>query len=702
MLFLLLVLAFLLLLFIQVVEAEELVVDEKGTGDYTELRSAVGGASPGDVIIVKPGNYSYVLSINSPDDLTIKGEDRENCRVWHSSYASFYVGVKNLQVSGLNLTGGDEGENCGVVFSRGAENSTIVNCSIYNMSRGVCIYSETWGITVENCSLWNTGLTFWTNPEQGLEQASSFSYQNNSINGKSLVFLKGERSRTLTGKAGGLILVDCENITIENQTLGESYNGIAIYNSRNIVIRNCNISSPWQGISIFSSQGITVVNCMVSKPESVPFGYLGNIYSQDSSGLIITSNSLHGAGILMNTGKGNHMGNNTITGSTGILLSYTGEATITDNHMESGGIYFYMEGWVEPHRWKYYDHIILGNTVGGKPVLYLKNETGQIISGEELGQLILVGCDNATVTGLETQQVCYFYDCDGVQIHNSSVGDETFENGLRIIRSRKCWVENSTVRSFAGLEIIESLDCLVTGCYGSPVSLVDSHNSRIIMNNLSGLDRTAIFLRNANNTLIEGNVILNNSYNGISASNLRDLRILGNNISGNHEGIRLGGTCHNISIHYNNIMDNSEFGLEVTDPDNCTLDASKNWWGHPTGPKGEWNPGGKGNSVSGTQEFRPWLKEPVVGYPPEESSEESGSLLAFLVVAALVAVVFALALHYFQVPLEEGITQNKVSAPEVQDQVFQCSHCQGSFSLPKGKRPPEFNCHFCGKKIEPS
>jgi len=72
----------------------------------------------------------------------------------------------------------------------------------------------------------------------------------------------------------------------------------------------------------------------------------------------------------------------------------------------------------------------------------------------------------------------------------------------------------------------------------------------------------------------------------------------------------------NPGIHYNNIW-NNEFGInnQVTE---IGLDATNNWWGHASGPSGEYgrvNPAGKvigkGDAVSDNVDWDPWLRMPV-------------------------------------------------------------------------------------------
>jgi hypothetical protein len=71
----------------------------------------------------------------------------------------------------------------------------------------------------------------------------------------------------------------------------------------------------------------------------------------------------------------------------------------------------------------------------------------------------------------------------------------------------------------------------------------------------------------------------------------------GNTITENHSGIKVYDDPE-IGIHQNCIAGNSDYGL-FAHWDHTVVDASENWWGHPTGPLAEENPSGFGDIVSG-------------------------------------------------------------------------------------------------------
>jgi len=65
-----------------------------------------------------------------------------------------------------------------------------------------------------------------------------------------------------------------------------------------------------------------------------------------------------------------------------------------------------------------------------------------------------------------------------------------------------------------------------------------------------------------------------------------------------------------LEAHFNKIVDNAECG--VLNDGGETVDATRNWWGHASGPWHQTNPFGRGNAVIGNVDFEPWLGGEIV------------------------------------------------------------------------------------------
>lgn len=121
------------------------------------------------------------------------------------------------------------------------------------------------------------------------------------------------------------------------------------------------------------------------------------------------------------------------------------------------------------------------------------------------------------------------------------------------------------------------------------------------------------------NTMIEG-IWLDNAADGSTVSHNHIIKTA-------YAGINIRHTCDDATVKYNDIMKcgtgvmayntdgvtinynrihGNGYGVinDDSEPDSEPLDATNNWWGHPTGPDG------KGDNVYGNVVYEPWLSHP--------------------------------------------------------------------------------------------
>lgn len=109
-------------------------------------------------------------------------------------------------------------------------------------------------------------------------------------------------------------------------------------------------------------------------------------------------------------------------------------------------------------------------------------------------------------------------------------------------------------------------------------------------------------------------IIDNNHFLGCSGTGIvldaSGATITNNNIRDNDIGIEVIRSEDN-HINQNNIARNKMYGIDTTGlPANEDIDATENWWGEPSGPEHDSNPGGFGDEVTDNVIFDPWLGEP--------------------------------------------------------------------------------------------
>ncbi|UCD14047.1 MAG: right-handed parallel beta-helix repeat-containing protein [Thermoplasmatales archaeon] len=150
----------------------------------------------------------------------------------------------------------------------------------------------------------------------GLIVINSFqnSVVNNTVNNKSLVYLEGYSDLIITNDSGQIVLVNCENITVQMQNLSCTSWGITLLETTNCSISDCIFSHIGRGISIDHSNNNIIMNNFFKNKSLISF---------DSS--------------YNNTMKNNILQNNYV----GILCYRSGYNTIINNKISNNirGIY---------------------------------------------------------------------------------------------------------------------------------------------------------------------------------------------------------------------------------------------------------------------------------------------------------------------------------------------------------------------------
>jgi len=126
----------------------------------------------------------------------------------------------------------------------------------------------------------------------------------------------------------------------------------------------------------------------------------------------------------------------------------------------------------------------------------------------------------------------------------------------------------------------------------------------------------------ASGSVIDGNNIHDNQYRGLSiTSGVTEATVINNHIDKHlYCGVTVWGPGEGSGIHINNnSITRSKWFYGVESMRDSDVDAENNWWGNPRGPctpDEEKNPAGKckgkGDAVSGSVDYNPWLHHPVV------------------------------------------------------------------------------------------
>jgi parallel beta-helix repeat protein len=272
-------------------------------------------------------------------------------------------------------------------------------------------------------------------------------YYENIVIAKTIDLVGEDRNSTIINGGGNndTVHVSADSVTIGGFTIKNGYyNGIVVRSSSNIISGNIITKAIDSGINVLESGNNNTISCNILFNN----GWCG-IYV-DSSGNTISGNTV----------KTNKEG--------GIYLRSSGN-TVVNNVFFNNGIFM-------DHNYNAYPNTVLNNTINGKPLVYLEEESSKVIDGDA-GQIILVFCDNITVKSLEVSNVLA---------------------GVQVLESGNCKICGNNIHS--------------TRRYG--IVLYNSNGINISKNNISSNNYIGIFLEKSSYNTISGNIISNN-YDGI-------------------------------------------------------------------------------------------------------------------------------------------------------------------------------------------
>jgi parallel beta-helix repeat protein len=167
--------------------------------------------------------------------------------------------------------------------------------------------------------------------------------EDNTVNGKPLVYLE-DVSDYKVEDAGQVILINCNNITIENLDLSNTDIGIALWKTENSKISNNTVcNNDYYGIRLYDSSNnntITGNNVSNNNEEGI------RLYSSSNNNTITGNNvsNNNDEGILLYNSCNNSITANTFSNRYGIVLSSSSNNnTITGNNVSNnrGGILLY-------------------------------------------------------------------------------------------------------------------------------------------------------------------------------------------------------------------------------------------------------------------------------------------------------------------------------------------------------------------------
>ena len=312
-----------------------------------------------------------------------------------------------------------------------------------------------------------------------------------------------------------------ENVNVDKSLTIKSENG-----SANCIVQAANpndhvfeVTADYVTISGFTVKGAiswkkagiylgSVKYCDIMNSE-ITYTEIG-VELHNSSNCLIYNNNIsnnkissvdNGLSIWLNYSSYNKIINNTLYND--VCVSHSRSNIIASNTFQSSGIIVSDS----------YNNTVINNTVNGKPLVYLENESHKTITNA--GQVILVNCSNITVKNIDLSNTAIgidLWDTKYSSIVNNKISDS--HHGIFIGYSSHNEIANNNLsNNNRGVELFFSGDNTVRNSIilnSSEGIVLGSSSSNNLINNTISSNNWGIYFLNSSNNEISNNVISNN------------------------------------------------------------------------------------------------------------------------------------------------------------------------------------------------
>jgi PGF-pre-PGF domain-containing protein len=549
-----------------------IVVDQ--SGNCPSIQWAVDNATAGDTIIVRDGIYYENVVVDKT--LTIRSENgSDNCIIEpiEDHDCIFYIIGNSINISGFkiinkqkfsegiclyeatdsNVSGNIvEGGEIGIHLTRSefnviannivrsnyegielesSENNTIENNHFTsNLGSGLFLYKSLNNTILDN-EFVNSGLFVYNSYNNLVED--------NTVNSKPLVYLENE-SDTVVDDAGQVVLIGCNNITVENLNLSYTNVGVELFETDASKILNNDLNNNTRyGVYLYNSTNNEINSNNAS--HNIWFG----ICLFNSNDNLVISSSLENNGwfgLYLYTSSNNTISKNNVVDNyfDGIQIRNSLNNTISSNDVSRSIWGIYLTNSVNN---RLIDNSIMQNTDG----IVIQEATDNYI---EINRVI-----NNLKWGMSIE------NCNGISITGNNASMNGYD-GIHVEDSYNVNIKDNTIfMNDDGIELHDSFDNVISGNiikYNYESLELDCSENNTIADNYIANSRDGIELFDSLNNTIINNTCYNCSwYAGIYLYNSNDNNIRNNNFSKNEGGISLLYSNHN-TIYLNNFINNAE------------------------------------------------------------------------------------------------------------------------------------------------
>jgi parallel beta-helix repeat protein len=601
-------------------DGNTLYVGGSGPGNYTKIQDAIDNSTDNNTVFVFDESSPYFENVVVDKSINLFGENKNTTIIDAEDSGSVLLIHSNyVNISGFTIqNSGHINYASGIWIS--SKNNKIFDNNIYsNSGNGIYIRNKN-NLIFNNTFSWNSRygiiLSYCSNNKiinnsffnDGLFVLDSNNniVKNNKVNGKPLIYLEDKSDREITN-AGQIILINCNNITVENLNLSNTDVGIELWNSKDNVIRNNDCNNNFEGIhlnhysnnnSIIGNNILDNMDCM-SLTHSSNNNITGNTMLNNYGGMqlflcnnnniidnhmefnqwfcisllnshfnnikrnYISSFHHNSGGIILGSANNNYIANNTITDNyyEGIYASDSNYNTIKNNDISNCfeyGIWFSL----------CFNNNLLNNTFSynGEGIHFSRSDNNIIIGNNFFDN----GCGiDLYESGKGTSIISNTFFNDTLHISKSNdhiiINNSFFNGGLSVWISYQNMVKNNSVNSKPLVYLENESDFEIKKESGQ-IILINCNNITIRNQEISKT-YCGILLHNTFNCLISDNDFFKNYY-GInlffySKNNI----ITGNNINLNKRCLYITDVSNDNIITFNNIS-NNEDGIYISSSNN--------------------------------------------------------------------------------------------------------------------------------------
>jgi len=334
---------------------------------------------------------------------------------------------------------------------------------------------------------------------------------------------------TVTGFSWGVSLEFTSNITVTRNNVTRNGLGIQLWYTNDtepgVYVSNSNLSDDGVGVSIaYGGRNVIADNLISNNSYAIQVGDSTNLTVRGNE---VVKSHLQGA-LIERTSNVTIQSNHFALNGAGLWLTDSLNATVTGNRFVSEGMM--LRGSTAASLASH--TISADNLVNGKPIRYFEGESGLVVDGLDLGQLIVVESTDVT-------------------IRNVSANDT--DVGLELMRVQRATVESSNFSGDGqGLLLDNASDVVLTQdaawfsnqtylpsspAIGSGVHLVNSWNVTVSSSDLSRNENAGLFIDGSSRSVsVADSSLINNSV-AILASGVSGLTVSASRFDRNSETI---------------------------------------------------------------------------------------------------------------------------------------------------------------------